>query len=102
MTFEFRRSPAVEKKIKDINPENDIRVRLLGSVIDKQEGLIVLDDGTGKADISLEDPEKINVSDTVRIFARVIPLEENYELKGEVIQSISGDEMELYKKILEN
>ena len=55
MTQQFKRATAVYRKIKDIDPENDIRVRIIGRVIGKQDGTMVVDDGTGKTDIILDD-----------------------------------------------
>ena len=49
--FQFKRAAAVSKNISDINPEKDIRVRILGRVIDRGEGVIVVDDGFSKAEI---------------------------------------------------
>jgi len=101
MEFQYRRAPAIQKNISDIN-EKDIRVRLLGRIIDKNDSLIVIDDGTGKADIVF-DPELIDIKagtgDIVRIFTRVLPLEEGYELRAEIVQGMNGLDYELYKKV---
>ena len=99
--FQYRRLPAASRKIIEIKPENDIRVKLIGHVIDKQDGTIVLDDGSGKANITVEQEayDKADIGDTIRVFARVIPLEDNYELRGEILQSMEGVDMGLYKKI---
>ena len=100
--FQYRRFPAVPRKITDINPEKDIRVRILGTVIDKQNGTVVIDDGTAKVEIITEqDLSGINNSDVVRVFCRVLPLETGYELRAEIIQNMNGLDMELYRKINE-
>ncbi len=49
--FQYRRLPAVQKKIIDINPEKDVRVRIFGKIIDKADGTIIVDDGTSTATI---------------------------------------------------
>jgi uncharacterized protein YdeI (BOF family) len=102
-TFQFRRMPAVPRKIAEINAEKDIRVRLLGRVIDKYTGTVVLDDGTGKAEIIIEDAnisfDNIKSGDLVRIFCRVLPLETTYELRAEIIQKMDSMDMDLHKKI---
>lgn len=102
--FQYRRLPAASRKISEIKPESDIRVKLVGQVIDKQDGIIVIDDGSGKANIAVEQEayDKADIGDTVRVFARVIPLEDNYELRGEIFQSMEDVDMGLYKKIMEN
>ncbi len=98
--FQYRRFPAVPRKIGNINPEKDIRVRLLGHVIDKYNGTIVLDDGSSKAEIIVEEKfDQINTGDIVCVFCRVLPLETGYELRSEIIQDMKGMDMDLYKKI---
>ena len=66
--------PAIPRKISDINPEKDIRVRLLGRVIDKSDNTIIIDDGSGKAEIIVEnesDFERLNIND-VRACPKVL------------------------------
>lgn len=99
-TFQYKRMVAASRKISDINPEKDIRVRLLGKIIDKYNGIVVVDDGTGKAEIIVEENiDKINMNGIVRAFCRVIPLENGYELRAEIINNMSSLDIELYKKI---
>ncbi len=97
--FQYKRQPAVPRKITDINPETDIRVRVLGHVIDKSEGVLVVDDGTSKSEIITDEFDAFDVDDLVRIFARVLPLENGYELRAEIIQKMNSMDMELYKKV---
>ncbi len=97
MEFQYKRLPATPKKISQINPEKDVRIRLLGKIIDKTDGTIILDDGSATATIVTDGTCEIN--DTIRVFARVLPLEEGYELRGEIIQNVNNLDMELYKKI---
>jgi len=96
--FRFKRLPASPKSIIDINPEKDVRVRILGRVIDKQDGTIIVDDGTSTAQIVTDGT--CEVDDLVCVFARVLPLEDGYELRGEIVQNRSGMDMELRKKIM--
>lgn len=100
MEFQFRRAPAVHRKIKEINPEKDIRVRILGNVIDTGDGVFVVDDGSAKAEI-VADEQKAATGDTVRIIARVLPLESGYELRAEAVQDMSMLDTELYKRAAE-
>jgi hypothetical protein len=96
-----RRLPAIEKKISDIQPESDVRVRLIGTIIDSNPNSIVLDDGSGKIEVYFEEPPKIRNGQLVRIIARILPLIDGYECKGEVLQSLDGFNLELYKKVKE-
>jgi hypothetical protein len=97
--FQYRRAPALLRKINEINPESDIRVRILGKVIDKSDGAIIVDDGSGKIEIITEDIQA-DVNDIVRIFARVLPLEEGFELRAELIQHMNALDLNLYRKIM--
>ena len=95
---QFKRAPAPYRKISEISPEKDIRVRLLGRVIGKIDGTIVIDDGTGRADIVAEE-FSAETNDIIRVFARVLPLESGYELRAEIIQKMDKMDIELYNKV---
>ena len=101
MEFQYRRAPAMQKKISDIN-EKDIRVRILGRIIDKNDSSIVVDDGSGRADI-IFDPEMIDIkaeiNDMAQVFTRVLPLENGFELRAEIVQNMNGLDYELYKRV---
>ena len=93
-----RRLPSVEKKISDIGQE-DVRVKIMGTVIDKQKDRVVVDDGTGKVSVVFDRPIDTNLNQTARIFGRVIPVENGFEIQGEIFQDMSKLDMELFKKI---
>ncbi len=99
--FSFKRSPAVYRNIKDINPEKDSRVRILGKVVNKKDDILVLDDGTGVAEIVMMNDFDVAIGETVRVFCRVLPLEEGYELRGELVQKMDDLNVELHKKAVE-
>jgi len=101
MPDEFqRRLASVERGIAEIKP-GDIRVSILGTVIDKsKEGkMIVLDDGTGKINVNSESPMDAKLNQVVRVFGRAIPMESGFELQGEVVQDMSGLDMGLLKRV---
>jgi len=88
---DFKVEPAVKRRINEINPNLDSRVSLIGRIIDVKEGLLILDDGTGKININLpEDIPKpqLMVGMLVRIFGFVIP-SEPVEIQAEIIQDLS-------------
>lgn len=97
--FQYRRAPARPRRIADINPEEDIRVRILGHVVARSENSITLDDKSGTCEIVL-DEQTVPEAKMVRVFARVLPLEDGYELRAEIVQDMSGMDMELYKKVM--
>jgi hypothetical protein len=96
-----RRLPAFEKKIADIQPETDVRVRLVGTVIDSSMNSVVLDDGSGKVEIYFEDQPNVKNGQLVRIITRVLPLIDGFECRGEVLQSLDGFNLDLYKRVKE-
>jgi hypothetical protein len=93
-----RRLPSVYRQVSEIKPE-DMRVSVIGTVIDKAEDGLVLDDGTGKIDITFAGPLEADVNGLVRVFGRVIPMEEGFQLQGEIIQDMTGLDLELLKKV---
>ena len=99
-TFNQRMLPSVDRKVSEIK-EDDIRVRVLGTVVDKSESSVVVDDGTGKITANFDGPVKAELNQRVRIFGRVITTAEGRELQGEVLQDMSKLDMELYKKVNE-
>jgi hypothetical protein len=96
-----RRLPAIEKRIADIQPDSDVRIRLMGTIIDMGPNSIVIDDGTGKAEIYFEEEPKVKQGQLVRIITRILPMIDGYECKGEVLQNMEGFNLELYKKARE-
>ena len=96
--FDRRRLPAVEKSIIDIKPD-DLRVRLLGTVVDSKETNLVLDDGTGKININFEESVNTEPGKFVRVFGRVVPLESGFDIHGELIQDMTDLDMDLLKKV---
>lgn len=98
-----KRSPAVPKKIENIDPEEDVRVRILGTVLEKREDSAVIDDGskTVEAFLDEEDLGNMNENQKVRIFGRVLPTPDSFEIQGEIIQDMDDLNFELYNKVKE-
>ncbi|MFH0829593.1 MAG: hypothetical protein V1887_00320 [Candidatus Aenigmatarchaeota archaeon] len=96
-----KRLPAIEKSITDISADRDVRVRILGTLLDSSDNTILIDDGTGKAEVSFDDGNGIDglqKGQLVRIIARVLPLIDGYALRGEAVQRLEGFDIQLYKK----
>lgn len=93
----------VKKYINDVNPEIDFKVKIVGLVIDKTDSSIVIDDGKGKVRVFLEPEmlEKIDIHQLIAVFGSTIPSEEGFELKADVIQDLTGLNLNLYKKVEE-
>ena len=84
--------------IVDVN-QKDIRVRVLGTVIDRQDNTLVLDDGTGKIVATFDEPVNVKERSLVRIIGRVMPVDGGLELSGEIIQNMEGLDIDVFKKL---
>ncbi len=91
----------VKRKVSDINPELDSRVKVLGFVVDKKDDTIVIDDGSGKIRAFVDTPviERIGINQLVRVFGSVLPIENGFEIKADIVQDLSGLDINLYKKV---
>jgi len=98
--FVKRRIPSVERRISEIMAE-DMRVSLIGTVIDKQEENIVLDDGTGRITVGFDSAPDVETDQIVRVFGRVMPIEAGFELQGEIVQDMKGLDREMLRKLRE-
>ena len=96
-----RRLPAIEKEIAYIQPEMDVRVRLMGTVIDSGPNSVVIDDGSGKAEIYFDEQQNVHPGQFIKIITRILPLIDGFECRGEVIQTMDGFNLDLYKKAKE-
>lgn len=101
MADDRRRAPAVPKKISEISPENDIRVRVVGTVLSKDEDSITLDDGTSNVEVFFGEDvlNDLEENDRLRVFGRVLPTPDSFELQGEVFQNFEKVDSELYDKV---
>jgi hypothetical protein len=98
-TFQ-RRLPFVEKKISEISG-SDSRLRLTGTVLDSTDNVIVLDDGSGRINVSFEDSVSAEANKKIRVFGRVLPKEDGFEMEGDFIQDMNDVDMEVLNKIQE-
>ncbi len=94
----------IKRKIFEINPDTDLKVSVLGFVVDKKDNTIILDDGSGKVEVFVDIPEmmdKINANQVVRVFGSTLPTENGFEIKADIIQDLSNLNIDLYKKVEE-
>lgn len=97
-----KRLPAVERVISEIHPERDVRVRLTGTVIESNQNNLMIDDGTGKIDVSFdEDVSSIVQGQLVRVITRLLPNIEGFICKGECIQKLDNFDISLFKRARE-
>ena len=92
----------LKKFISEINPDTDLKIKLIGFVVDKKDDTIVLDDGSGKVNVFVDIPnmmEKININQLVRVFGSTLPTENGFEIKADLIQDLTNLNINLYKKV---
>lgn len=96
-----RRAPARPRQITDIDPREDIRVRIVGTVLETDEDSIMIDDGTGTTEVFLDqdDIAELEENDRVRILGRVLPTPDSFEIQGEIVQPMDGIDTDLYDKV---
>jgi len=93
-----------KRKIPEINPDEDLKVKILGFVVDKKDDTIVLDDGSGKIKVFVDMPgmmERIEINKVVRVFGSTLPTEDGFEVKADAVQDLSNLNINLYKKVEE-
>jgi hypothetical protein len=92
------------KKITEINPENDFRVKVMGFIVDKKDDTIIMDDGSAKLQVFVDLPniiDTLNTNQLVRIFGSVMPTDDGFEIKADIVQDLSDLNVKLYKKVNE-
>ena len=101
-----RRNVAIEKEISELT-KDDVRVKVIGTVIEKDKSnySVVIDDGKASLRILLSSDEfnKIETGKLVRVIGIIVPpLEEgdSVEMKGELVQDFSKLNPEIYEKYL--
>lgn len=92
-----RRLPAIERTIESIQPEVDVRVRILGTVIGIDKNSLIVDDGTGRLEILFDEKPFLREGQLVKIITRILPLIDGFQCKGECIQVLDNFDIGLYK-----
>ncbi len=98
------RNHYVKRKIPEINPEVDLKVKILGFVVDKKENTLMVDDGSGKVIVFVDDTnllDSFNINQLIRVFGSTLPTEDGFEIKVDAIQDLSNLNINLYKKVEE-
>ncbi len=91
-----------KRKISEINPENDFKVKVIGIIVDKKDDTILIDDGSAKIQVFVNLPniiDTINLNQLIRVFGSVMPTDEGFELKADIVQDLSDLNVNLYKKV---
>lgn len=94
-----RRMPCRDRLIADIGPD-DVRVRVVGLIIDKVGDSLIVDDSSGKITVMLDAPTDRQINEQVRILGRVMPVDNGYELHGELVQDMKALDTPLYRNVM--
>lgn len=92
--------PAVPKKISEITVSLE-KVRVIGTVVDKRDGELIIDDKSGQITVVFDNPEDVKgiaVGSIVRVFGTPLVTESGVELHGQMIQQMSGLRIEIYEE----
>jgi hypothetical protein len=101
MPEQQRRAAAKPKDIEEIDPQRDIRTRLVGTIISKDQEAVTLDDGTGSVEVFMQedDIEEVEENQRIRVLGRVLPTPEGFEIQAEIVQTFGEEELELYDRV---
>ncbi|MFB6193102.1 MAG: hypothetical protein ABEK00_02525 [Candidatus Nanohaloarchaea archaeon] len=96
-----RRAPARPKDIDEINPQKDIRVRVVGTIISVDDESVTVDDSTGSVEVFLDDEtlEDLEEQQRIRVLGRVLPTPDSFEIQGEIIQDFEDVDPETYDSV---
>ncbi|MEM5772640.1 MAG: hypothetical protein QXL86_00190 [Candidatus Aenigmatarchaeota archaeon] len=82
------------RKISSIS-KTDSRVALIGKVSEALENSFILEDETGKVEIFSE--QEVKEGEIVRVFCSLL----DGKLKAEIVQSLKGFDLNLFKRVEE-
>ncbi len=101
MADEQRTAPARPKKVEEINPKQDLKVRVTGTLVSVENDSVSLDDSTSTVEIFLEDDmiDGLEEGQRVRVFGRVLPTPDSFEIQGEIVQDFSNVDPELQNRV---
>ena len=100
---DLRRSHFKEKFIKNLD-FSDFKVAVSGALVNNQDNGFLLSDGTGEVYVNTTGLEKsvaFNEGNIVKVFGRLTPYENGFELQAEIVQDFKEVDMEVLTKIKE-
>ncbi len=101
MPYPVQNICAVERKIKEIKPEADTKVRVIGTVVSKSENSFILDDGEGTVQVFIDSKLLQNIADgkIIRVIGHVAQNANGFDIRAEIIQDLSGLNMKIYETV---
>jgi len=89
--------PAYKEKFINEITEKDTKIAVSGLIINKEDNLIFLDDGTGVITINMV--TDIPINSFVRVFGYLINNGEEMQIEGQIIQDLSKIDKKIYNKL---
>tara|TARA_Y100000310_G_C20699671_1_gene828547 strand:- start:5828 stop:6157 length:330 start_codon:yes stop_codon:yes gene_type:complete len=99
----IRKAPFKEHFVKDLN-FSEFKVSVTGTVVGKQDKGFLLSDGTGEVYINtsgLEGEGGFNEQGFVKVFGRLMPYQDGFEIQAEFVQDMKGVDKDSLNKIKE-
>lgn len=102
MADDMFRVNAAPRKISEIAAD-DAKVQILGTVVDRSADFFILDDGSGNVKVQLTAPEidMIKTGQPLRVFGRVVQAGNEFEIRADFVQDMSGLDAQAWKKATE-
>lgn len=93
--------PAIETSISDINEGTINKIRVIGSIVSKEENGFILDDTTGAIKIILDTSSSNSLAEKtpVQVIGRVLKTDEEFELRSDFVNKLDGINLKLYRKV---
>jgi len=100
--------PAKERLISEIEQTSDSRIAVMGTIVEKNDdsSSIIIDDGEKQIGIIVMSDfllDSLKVGKLVRVLGSLFKIEgieqKELEMRGEIIQDMTGLNFELYKKV---
>jgi len=92
---------AIGRKISEIKI-GDSRIGVVGLVVDRKEGELTLDDGSGQITVFFDDPALaagVGAGSKIRVFGTPLNVGGKHELQAEIIQKVDKLDLELYEEV---
>lgn len=89
--------PAYKEKFINELDLKDNKISVSGLIINKEENLIVIDDGTGAITADIE--TNLPVNTFARVYGYLVNNGEELRIQGQAIQDLSNADKKLYAKV---
>ncbi len=91
-----------EKFVKDLS-FNDSTICLCGRVLQKRDQGFILGDDTGEVYVNMSELSDVNCDEgrNFRVFGRLMPYEDGFEIQAAILQEAESLDKEAYKKLKE-